>query len=101
MKACFEGVIGRDPQPMLSDKKLLVTARWDSEAKVWVATSDDIPGLVTEAESLDALVQRVLDVTPELLDDNAHLLEGADDLRDLLAVCVITELQHKAVAHTH
>lgn len=82
-------------------KKLLVTARWDSEAGVWVATSDDIPGLVTEATSLDALIKRIVDVAPELMDDNAHLLEGADDLKDLLEVCVLTELHSKATAQAH
>jgi hypothetical protein len=35
---------------------LLVTAEWDEEAKVWVATSDDVPGLATEAESREAEV---------------------------------------------
>jgi len=36
-----------------------VQARWDSEAGVWVAESDDIPGLVAEAESMNALVEKV------------------------------------------
>ena len=31
-------------------KIYFVRAEWDEEAKVWVATSDDVPGLVTEAE---------------------------------------------------
>ena len=47
-----------------------VTAQWDGEAGVWVATSDDIIGLVTEAQTLDALYRRVLDVAPELLQEN-------------------------------
>jgi predicted RNase H-like HicB family nuclease len=80
--------------------KLVVMANWDSEAKVWVATSDDVPGLATEAASLDALVERVLAVIPELLEDNAHLLQEADDLRDLLAVCVMSEL-HRSGAAAH
>jgi predicted RNase H-like HicB family nuclease len=55
-------------------EKLVVTAQWDPEAERWVATSADIPGLVTEATTLDELVRRVLAVTPELLEDNAgHL----------------------------
>ena len=33
-----------------------VVAEWDGEAKVWVATSDDIPGLVTEAETKEQRV---------------------------------------------
>jgi predicted RNase H-like HicB family nuclease len=56
--------------------KFLVTAAWDDEAGVWVATSDDIPGLITEAATLDALLERVVAVAPELLEDNAHLLKA-------------------------
>jgi hypothetical protein len=51
-------------------KSFLVTAQWDDDAQVWVATSDDIVGLVTEAPTLDALYARVLDLTPELLAEN-------------------------------
>ena len=69
-------------------KKLLVTAQWDDEAKVWVATSDDILGLVTEAPSLDELLDRVLAVAPELLDDNAHLADDPGQVRDLIDVLV-------------
>jgi len=32
-----------------------VSAFWDREAKVCVATSDDVPGLATEAESVELL----------------------------------------------
>lgn len=62
-------------------KQYVVNAFWDDEASVWVALSDDIPGLATEARTLDALVARVNAVAPELLDDNAHLVPGgrADD----------------------
>ena len=42
-----------------------VEARWDSEAGVWVAESDDIPGLVAEAESMNALVEKVRILVPE------------------------------------
>ncbi len=30
-----------------------VEAFWDAEAAVWVATSEDVPGLATEAETID------------------------------------------------
>lgn len=36
-----------------------VTAIWDSEAGVWTATSDDVPGLALEASTLDALAERL------------------------------------------
>jgi hypothetical protein len=47
-----------------------VRAIWDPEALVWVAMSDHIPGLATEAPTYDGLIQRVLLVAPELLDAN-------------------------------
>ena len=43
---------------------------WDPEALVWVATSDDIPGLTLESGSLDALIERVRFAAPELLELN-------------------------------
>ena len=39
---------------------------WDDEASVWVAISDDIP-LALEGGSLDALIERVKIVAPEIL----------------------------------
>lgn len=72
------------------ENRLTVYVQWDKEAKVYVATSDDIPGLVTEAASLDRLMERVLEVAPELLHDNAP--DGDDDFRHLLDVCVRAEL---------
>ena len=44
---------------------------WDDEACVWVATSDDIPGLVLEGGSFDALLERVRFAAPELLKLNS------------------------------
>ncbi len=40
---------------------------WDNEAAVWIATSDDVPGLVLESGSFDALVERVKAAVPELI----------------------------------
>ena len=57
-------------------RSFLVTAQWDDEAGVWVATSDDIVGLVTEAVTLDELFQRVIAVAPELLNDNGVSIDG-------------------------
>ena len=49
-------------QASMSDSDLsalTVRAEWDSEAGVWVAESDDVPGLVTEADTLERLVERL------------------------------------------
>jgi predicted RNase H-like HicB family nuclease len=52
------------PQP------LKVLAKWDAEAGVWVATSDDVPGLATEAETTEALIAKLETLVPELLEAN-------------------------------
>ncbi len=49
---------------------LFIRAEWDPEAGVWVATSDDVPGLATEAETLEALSTKLETMVPELLDAN-------------------------------
>jgi len=40
---------------------------WDSDTDVWIATSDDIKGLILESGSLDVLIERVRMAVPELL----------------------------------
>jgi predicted RNase H-like HicB family nuclease len=44
-----------------------VQAQWDPEAGVWWAESADLPGLVSEAPTLDALIERVSVAIPDLL----------------------------------
>lgn len=51
-------------------------AFWDDEARVWVAESDAIPGLVTEAETLEQLATKLERLIPELLELNAPELVG-------------------------
>ena len=52
-----------------------VTAEWDPEAKVWVAISDDFPGLVSEAMSFQKLVEKLQILIPELCELNFHLMK--------------------------
>ena len=42
---------------------------WDDEAAVWVAVNDEIP-IALESGSLDVLIERVKNATPELLEFN-------------------------------
>lgn len=49
----------------------VINFTWDNETNVWTATSDDIPGLVLESGSLDALMERARYAVPELLALNA------------------------------
>ena len=59
--------------PDIMSRTYEVDAHWDSEAGVWVAQSEDIPGLVAEAESISALVNKVRVLAPELLELNGGL----------------------------
>ncbi len=49
-----------------------VAAEWDEAAGVWVATSDEVTGLVTEAETIEALLARLRVMIPELLEANGR-----------------------------
>lgn len=50
-----------------------IRAQWDGEAGVWVAESDDVPGLVAEAGSPNILAQKLRTLIPELLELNGVL----------------------------
>jgi predicted RNase H-like HicB family nuclease len=57
-----------------------VTALWDPEASVWVAESDDVPGLVTEADTVEQLVAKLRVMVPELLEANGVLPANVADV---------------------
>ena len=56
-----------------------VHADWDAEAGVWVATSEDVPGLATEAPTVEALTEKLRTIIPELLEANQLLSGGQAD----------------------
>lgn len=49
-----------------------VDAFWDGEAGVWVATSEDLPGLVTEAETVEMLMDKLRVMIHELMAVSGH-----------------------------
>ncbi len=59
-------------------RPIVVRADWDSEAEVWVAGSADLPALITEAESIEALRAKLQVMIPELLE-----LDGAAETGDV------------------
>lgn len=65
--------------PSMPDRIYSVEAHWDPEAAVWVATSLEIPGLATEASTLEKLAEKLRIMVPELLAANG-LLGDADSL---------------------
>jgi predicted RNase H-like HicB family nuclease len=48
---------------------IVVRAIWDPEASVWVAESEDVPGLVAEADSAEALEAKLPGLIQDLLED--------------------------------
>lgn len=62
---------------MAAARMLTVHAFWDDEARVWVATSDDVEGLATEACDLERLVDKLTGMIPDLLDAN-RIFSGAE-----------------------
>jgi predicted RNase H-like HicB family nuclease len=55
-----------------------VVAEWDEDARVWVAWSEDVPGLATGADTFEDLVEKLKIVIPELLVENGLLPAGTD-----------------------
>jgi hypothetical protein len=52
---------------------LEIRAFWDDEANVWVADSDDVPGLIAEATTLESLVAKLKTLIPELMELNCGI----------------------------
>ena len=52
-----------------------VRAEYDPASKVWWTAECDVPGLVTEGETLERLRERVVAVLPEMVELNAHHIE--------------------------
>jgi predicted RNase H-like HicB family nuclease len=57
------------------EKPFFVRAEWDDDARVWVATSDDVAGLATEGETLEGLIEKLKVMIPELLEANGKSVE--------------------------
>ena len=53
-------------------KEYTVLLTWDDESSVWIATSDEISGLILESGSADVLMERVRYTVPELLELNGQ-----------------------------
>lgn len=52
----------------VQDMLYRINAEWNLEDRCWIATSDDLPGLVTGADSLDELVSRLRVIIPDFLE---------------------------------
>jgi hypothetical protein len=80
----------------MAARQLVIHALWDEEAHVWVVTSDDVPGLATEAPSLDVLVPKLKILIPELLDANGYA--DAEDEIPFKLEAEINDVAHRESA---
>ena len=70
-------------------RSITIDARWDGEANVWIATSNDVGGLVVEADTWPAMIEEVRLVLPELIElsgekaDNLSLTFRAEEHLDV------------------
>ena len=53
-----------------------VRAEWDEEAQVWVAEGTNLPGLVTEADTVELLLEKLRIMVPEVLSYSPDLASG-------------------------
>jgi hypothetical protein len=75
--------------PMSMIYAVVVEVEWDEEARVWVATSDDVPGLTAEHSDFSALEDMVLELVPMLLKEKnyeipVHIMAQANSRRRAL-----------------
>lgn len=54
-------------------RERIINADWDAVAGVWVATSEDIVGLVTEAKTFEGLLKKLRTMVPELMELNGKM----------------------------
>ncbi len=52
-----------------------IKAQWDGEAGVWIATSNEVPGLVVEADTWPGMIEEVRLILPELMGLSGHRSE--------------------------
>ena len=51
-------------------RPIVIHADWDAEAGVWVATTQDVRGLVTEADTLEELRAKLPGMIIDLLEED-------------------------------
>ena len=66
---------------LVGSRSIKVDARWDGEAGVWIATGQNIDGLVVEADTWPTLIEEIQLVAPELLEVMSAMNSRSPDAR--------------------
>jgi predicted RNase H-like HicB family nuclease len=67
----------------VEDRRIVVFAEWDAEAGVYVAQSEDVPGLITEAVTVSDLEQKLKIIIPELMELNDPVAPGPGQFEEI------------------
>jgi hypothetical protein len=78
-------------------KEITVNAEWHDDAKIWIATSEDIWGLSAQAPNLEILRAKILPMIADLVELNNVELDGPDVPIHIVAKSTAT-LHLKSVA---
>ncbi len=62
------------------DTRLVIDAKWDPVARVWVATSEDVPGVVVEADTTNEVMDILRDVVVDLMEANGLAPKNEKDI---------------------
>jgi predicted RNase H-like HicB family nuclease len=68
-----------------AERSYTVHCTWDAEASVWYVSESDVPGLVTEAATVEEMNRKLEQMIPELLEANAVMSPGGGVPFELLA----------------
>lgn len=63
-------MLGSCQQNSMVTKSYTVACQWDAEAQVWYVAETDVPGLATEAATLEEMERKLLRMVPELVELN-------------------------------
>lgn len=70
---------------------------WDAEVKLWYIADSNVPGLVGEAPTLDAMLALLHDRVPEMLAENDCPADDAIPLQ-VLTTSNLAQLRYAATA---
>jgi hypothetical protein len=82
----------------MSAREISVLAVWDSEAEVFVVTSEDVPGLVAEAANLAEIDAKLQVLIPELLELNRPTLSREEKF-EVVPLVIRTEQKSSVRVH--
>ncbi len=72
---------------------IIVRAVWDAEAKVWVAESHDLRGLILEAATQEELLRKLEVAIPDLISESGFETAGLPEIPVYLMSEVLTKVR--------